>query len=284
LDQNDLAHEITVYAETLAGFEALWTNPERDRWIHVGFVGTDVLQRQQQLEQAFPEEGVVAVALDHTARQLTALAAELKPQLPEGMSVYSTNVRAGTIDIWVGKVTDEHRTLLGSLSDKYPLCAAGLVGEQIGEPGPQLLAGNGWRYLAEADNNLHQLIRVVTTDEDLEDLWDEIEPAARLPRIDWYKDVVVAFEIGYSGSCPDTRFEGVIAEGGQLVAVVINPTLLEGLPPATCTGDYNPRIYVVSVARDQLPPPPFVVKSGPEVEQEVIANVDLREPGTTLQP
>jgi hypothetical protein len=168
--------------------------------------------------------------------------------------------------------------------DDYPLCAAGFVGDQIGEAGPQRTSGDGWRFLAQAEWGLGRQPRVVTTDAELEDLSADLGLDDPLPLVDWQLDIVVAFEIGYGSSCPETRFEGVVSEGGQIRAVIIDPTLLEaGATYRACTSDYNARIYVVTVERELLPAPPLKIKSVHGQSLEVPANVDLREPGTTRQ-
>lgn len=283
-DVNDLK-AVREYASMLDGFERQWTNPERNMWIHVGFVGVDVVQRQRELEEQFPGVSVVAVELDHSADELAALAVEVEDLLPEGMAVAYIHEKAGTIDVWVGKVTEQDRALLAPLLDDYPLCAAGLVGDQIGEAGPQRTSGDGWRLLAQVDWGLGRRPRVVTTDAELEDLWADLGLDDPLPLVDWQPDIVVAFEIGYGSSCPETRFEGVVSEGGQIRAIIIDPTLLEkGATHRACTSDYNARTYVVTVARELLPAPPFAIKSVYGQPREVPADVDLREPGTTLQP
>lgn len=283
-DVDDL-RAVRKYAATLDGFEREWTYPERNMWIHVGFVGVDVAQRQRELEEQFPGVGVIAVELDHTADELAALAVGVKDLLPEGMAVAYTNAKAGTIDVWVGKVTEQDRALLGPLLEDYPLCAAGLVGDQIGEAGPQQTSGDGWRLLAQAEWGLGRVPRVVTTDADLEDLWAHLGLDDPLPLVDWQRDIVVAFEMGYGSSCPETRFEGLESEGDQIRAVIIDPTLLKpGATHRACTDDYNARVYVVTVARELLLAPPFTIKSVYGQQLEVTADVDLSEPGTTLHP
>ena len=276
---------VRQYASTLDGFEQEWTNPGSNTWIHVGFVGVDVVQRQRELEEQFPDIGVVAVELDHSADELDALAAEVEDLLPEGMAVAYTHVKSGTIDVWVGKVTEEDRRALALLIDDYPLCAAGLVGDLIGEAGPQQTSGDGWRLLAQAEWGVGRQPRVVTTDTQLEDLWTHLMLIDPLPVVDWQRDIVVAFEIGFGSSCPNTRFEGVAKEGKQIRAIIIDPTLLEpGSTHPACTSDYNARTYVVTVARDLLPAPPFTIRSMYGQTLDVPADVDLREPGAKLQP
>lgn len=276
---------VRQYAATLNGFEQEWTDPGSDTWIHVGFVGVDVAQRQRELKGQFPEVGVIAVELDHSADELDALALEVEDLLPEGMAVAYTNVKAGTIDVWAGKVTERDRELLAPLLDDYPLCAAGLIGDLIGEAGPQRTSGDGWRLLAEADWGLGRQPRVATTDAQLEDLWAHLVLDDPLPVVDWQPDIVVAFEIGYGSSCPQTRFEGIAYEEKQIRAIIIDPTLLKpGATHPACTSDYNARTYVVTVTRELLPAPPFTIRSMYGETLEVPEDVDLREPDTTLEP
>lgn len=102
-DVNEFNQIVREYASTLDGFERQWNNPERNRWIHVGFVGVDVAQRQRELEAKFPGVGVVAVELDHSDDELAALAVEVEDLLPEGMAVVAIREKAGTIDVWVAR-------------------------------------------------------------------------------------------------------------------------------------------------------------------------------------
>ena len=274
---------VRQYASTLEGFEQEWTNPGSNTWIHVGFVGVDVAERQRELEERFPDIGVVAVELGHSADELDALALEVGDLLPEGMAVAYTHVKSGTIDVWVGKVTEQDRELLAPLIDRYPLCAAGLVGDLIGEAGPQQTSGDGWRLLAQAEGGLGRQPRVITTATELEELWADFGLGDELPIVDWQEDIVVAFEIGFGSSCPHTRFEGLAKDGNQIRAIIIDPSLLKpGSTHAACTDDYNARTYVVTVERSFLPAPPFTIKSMYGEPLDIPADVDLREPGTTL--
>lgn len=278
----DLREQVRQFAEALGGFELLWSDPNRDYWIHVGFVRTDIVQRQEELEKQFPGEGIVAVPLDYAGQELADMAAQVDELLPSDMAVFHTNVRAGTIEIWTGKVTDEDRTFLGTLLDRYPVCTTAYTNEQVGEAGPQQPSGDGWRYLTQVDRSLGQRTRFVTTDLGLEELWDDLGLEPPVPDVDWYDNIVVAFEIGYSGSCPDTRFDGITTGVGETYPITAGPTTLNASPQQTCTADYNPRIYIVAVARDLLPAPPLLIKTGPEVVEEITTDIDLRVPGSTL--
>ncbi len=276
-DLQYLKLEVGVYAATLEGFEAVWTNRARHNWIHVGFVDTNILERQRDLEVAFPGEGIVAVELDYSAAELNALAVEVADRLPEGMATYQTDERTGTISIWVGKVTDENRTALGPLSGEYPLCVAGLIGDQIGEAGPQQLTGDGWRYLAETGQSIGHTPRIITNSDTLQDLWTELRLETPVPEPDWETEIVVAFEIGLGGgSCDESRFDGIVAEEGLLQAVVVDPKLLEGPPQGVCLTVYRPYVYVVTVERGLLPAPPFTVKSVHNDTWDAIVEEDLR--------
>ena len=69
---------VRAWAETRPGFQELWIDRDRQGWISVGF--TDGVEaRQAELLAAFPDAGVVAVEVPHTAAELDAIQASLQP-------------------------------------------------------------------------------------------------------------------------------------------------------------------------------------------------------------
>lgn len=288
IDPSELRATIRDFASTLDGYETIWSNRDRNNWIQVGFVGTDVEEQQHALEAEFPDAGVVAVELDYTAGQLDTMAEALNTILPGDMAAYTTDVRAGTISVWVGKVTDQDRAVVGSFFNEYPVCAAGLIGDQIGEAGPQQPGGDGWRLLGEFERSIDSHPRIITSSEALTDLWAELRIDASMPEVDWDQEIVVVFEVSGHGDtgdvCSATRFDGVVSEEGLLQGVVVNPVLLERVSAETaCPMGYSPYVYVIAIERSLLPTPPYTVRIAP-TGWETTVETDLRETGSTLPP
>lgn len=88
---------------------------------------------------------------------------------------------------------------------------------------------------------------------------------------------MVALEIGYSGSCPQTRLEAVAFAGTAVDFEVV--TITDAM---ACTDDYNPRTYVVALERESLPAPPFTIGRAGWPTAAAQVTEDLRQPGSTV--
>ncbi|CAN5882575.1 hypothetical protein BH23ACT5_BH23ACT5_18360 [soil metagenome] len=130
----------------------------------------------------------------------------------------------------------------------WAACSSPPVGEPPAEPFP---GGNeGWSQPGSFDVSIGQTPIVVTDDADLAVLWSGVgdgEP----PDVDFASRIVTAVEIGYSGSCPETRLDDLAFDQAAVVFMI------EHLgAQAACTDGYNPRTQV-AIDRSLFPPPPF---------------------------
>ena len=273
--------EVVEFAEQLDGYVAAWAVPQRNYWLHIGIAGADIASAQQLLEQRFPGEGIVAVRLDHTTQELEAMAQQLARALPTGFEVDRASVRAGTIIVRMDTTAERSVEELAELAAEYPLCVsqAGVVAT-----GAASSTGDGWSVITEVDRSLGQRVALATSDEAVRALWLDLGVATPHPTVDWQQSIVAAFEVGYGSNCSEIGFDGVKTREGAINA--INP-IIRGPespddPTLPCMEDYNPRTFVVMIDRAKLPPPPIVVRSGPDVETEVVTQLDLRQPGATL--
>ncbi len=200
--------KVEPYARSLDGFVALWWDPDRNGWIHVGFYGTDIAVRQEQLNDRFPDDGVVAVAMPYDRSELRNMEGDLDDVLPPSMIVGRAFELIGKVPVDIGLITADSLDELARLASGFPVCATGLTEDEYFEPGPQAHRGDGWRFLAVADRAIGRQPRIITSDQGLAVLWEAIGETAAVPDVDFGPDLVIAIEIGVSGSCPDSRFDG----------------------------------------------------------------------------
>ncbi len=281
-DATALIDQVELFATTLEGYERIWVDMAHNGWVTVGFVGSDVVERQRQLETAFPDAGVVAVEMSHSVEQLEALRNEIVAELPEGMVPYRVYETEGYVGVWVGVLTLPSLAELSAVVAGRPICADGYPPDAVVEAGPQLQDGDGWRYLGEYDYSIGRESRVITTESALRELLELLE-APSSPPVDFSAEIVITFEVGVSSTCPETRFDGVATADGLLYATIVDPSIGVG-PPQLCTFEHIARTYVVAVDRDLLPAPPFIIKANPDYVAQTRVTVDLREPGSTVQP
>lgn len=266
--------EVVAYAQTMEGFVEAWIDREHNGWINVGFAHSDIGAAQEELSAVFPDEGVVAVELPRDIAELEAVLDRVTRILPPEFQVSGYHPLHGRVEIWLGVLDDDRVARVAALVGDEPVCVDGEDPATALRPGPQRPDGDGWSYLAEFDTTTGSLH--VTGDPDsYRDLWAALGGTAAPPEVDFEGRVVIALEIGYSGSCPRTRLDAVEFEAGA-VRLEIN-TITEEMG---CTDDYNPRTYLVALDRDRLPAPPFTVErlDWPRAAGSVVD--DLRIPGS----
>jgi hypothetical protein len=282
IEAQEVAVEVERFASNLPGFESIWIDPAHNQWVTVGFVGVDVSERQVQLEEAYPGAGVVAVGMAYTSDELETLGADISSVLPDGMTVYRIYETAGYVGVWVGVVSPERITELATVANDRPVCWGGYNSDEVIPAGPQLASGDGWRYLAEFDRSMGRQSQVVATGTALGELWSELETAEPAPAVDFASEIVVAFEVGYSGNCAETRFDGIEISSDVVHLLVVDPSIGTG-PPPSCQFDRQPRVYVIAVSRSQLPTPPFTIKTNRNGAADVVIVDDLRQPGSDIE-
>ncbi len=282
----DLTDGVLAWAGRQPGFEQLWLDRDRNGWVHVGFSGDiDTVALQREVEQEFPGEGVVVVAVPYSEAELLALLDEVHESLRDAgvqVSGLSADVSPGVVGLYdvapVPAAADALRDYAGR-----PLCVDFLAPESLVPEGEQATAGEGWRLLGH-ERGVGDAYRtgVATTDEQLTVLW----LAAGLPgepgAVDWEREIVVWFGAVWGSGCP-VRLDGVVVDGATLHGEIVVPGW-----PGMCNADANPHAFVVAVDRALLPTGPFHVQLRAEdppagvPEERTVVDVDLSVPGSQV--
>lgn len=264
-------------AATMAGYAGIWVDRRHNGWISVGFVDGDIGAHQRTLESEFPGVGVVAVRLEHTVDSLREAAERIDEQLPEDMHAKNIDELRGYVTVYVGLMTQDRLAVVEEIAGEEPVCVDGIDSTAMPDQGPQQVSGDGWLFLGVVDQGFDENPLPITDQGALESVWDVLQVEGQAPAVDYHNQVAVVFQIGYSGSCPDTRFDGVIVEADRLMPVIAHTTVAQA-----CTSDYNPRTYLVAVDREALPEPPFYLAEWEHSSTATQVNVDLRIPGQLI--
>lgn len=267
--------EVIAHAQNMDGFVEAWIDREHNGWINVGFAHTDVTAAQEELTALFPDEGVVAVELPHTNSELQAIQRRVAAALPPEFQALNYHPLHGRVEVWVGILDGDRIARVAAAVGDEPVCVDGQDPETAVRPGPQPPGGDGWRYLGEFDTTTG-LLHAVGDADAYTTLWEDLGGAGAPPEVDFETQIVVGLEIGFSGSCPQTRLDGVEV-GPDAVGFEIN-TVTEEM---ACTDDYNPRTYLIALDRDRLPKPPFTIGRVDSHSGAGTIDDDLRVPGST---
>ena len=154
-------------------------------------------------------------------------------------------------------------------------------------PARSLLAGPGFRLLADEQTGASYRTGIAWDQGSLAELWRAASLAGQPAPVDFETEVAIWFGAVYGSSCPNLRLDAVRfdAERQLVYAEIVN--LEVGQP---CTADANPRAYVVAVPRADLPPAPFAIQLGAAdppagvPEERTIVDADLRRPGSVAAP
>lgn len=266
-------NEVISYASTMEGFVEAWIDRVHNGWVNVGFTDVDLAAAQAELDDVFGGLGVVAVDLPHSHAELEEIRVRVQGVLPEGMDASNTHLLHGRVEVWISVLDPGRIRALAEAVGDEPVCVVGVPPEEAVLPGPQADAGDGWSYLGAFDDTVGAL-SVIGDVAGYIDLWASFD-AGNPPPVNFETSVVLALEIGYSGSCRVTRLDGV-EFSESAVRLEIN-TVTDDL---MCTSDYNARTYLVALDRDRLPAPPFTIGSIDLPSGGQVID-DLREPGST---
>ena len=276
--------EVRAWAAQKPGFEEIWIDRGHFGWITVAF-SVDAETRQAELEAEFPEVGVVAVGVDWTMAGLQDLQARVSEELSPIFDHSSwISVTQGVVGIGVGVLKEDRVVAVNERFTGERVCIEGT--DPAGAPveGPQPVAGEGWRLLAD-ERGFGQPYRTgIATDETAyERLWIEIGLTRERPAVDFDSEVVIWFGAVFGSSCPDLRLDGVTFDHER--GLVFADIVLVDQPPA-CTADANPVAFVVAVDRSMLPIGSFAIQldsEGPPPgapEERTLVNADLTQPGS----
>lgn len=270
--------EVMARAQNMVGFVEAWIDRKHNGWINVGFAHTDIAAAQEELTALFPDEGVVAVELPRDRAELEEIQRRVAAALPPKFQAPNYHPLHGRVEVWVGVLDPDRIARVAAAVGDEPVCVDGQDTETAIRPGPQRPEGDGWRYLGEFDTTTAPL-HVVGDVDDFVSLWGGLGGREAPPDVDFETQVVVGLEIGFSGSCRETRLDSV-RFGETRVEFEIN-TVTEEM---ACTDDYNPRTYLVALDRDRLPEPPFTIGRTDWPSDAGTIDDDLRIPGSSPGP
>lgn len=275
--------EVRQWASQHPEFVEVWIDREHNGWVAAGFTG-EVADRQEEIEEEFPDDGVVAVELQWTEAELAELEASVVEELGDVLEFQfvSIDMLDQSVAIQLPILSEKSLATIVEYFPDEPVCVEGLEPEDVVPPGPQPQAGDGWRLLADED----EVGDIYTSGL----AWDEpsfqtlLETIPGLPdinvHVDWEGEVVIWFGAVHGSSCPNLRLDDVVVDGDVLHSVIVNTD-----NALACTDDAIPHAYLVAVDRSRLPAPPFYVALEPDSPGErLLVEADLRQPGSTAQP
>ena len=277
------AEAVREWAMQYPDFVDVWIDRDHNGWVAAGFTG-DVSDRQAEIEETFPGEGVVAVQLDWKEDDLIALEGRVSAELGEDVEILGSSVDPlrGYVSLVIPVLDDD---ILQAITVHFPgerICVEGLEPEDVVPPGPQPQAGTGWRLLLD-DDEAGEVYRagIAWDQESLTTLLAGIPGLADVDiDVDFDSEVVLWFGAVHGSSCPNLRLDDVSVVDDMVSAVIVNPDNSLG-----CTDDAIPHTYLVGFERGRLPAPPFYVAlddSG--FGERLRVEADLRGPGSTAAP
>jgi hypothetical protein len=190
---------------------------------------------------------------------------------------------AGGLLLWFSRPDGPGGDVAERVSPPTSSQTLGPLPDEKDTEGPQSADDDEWRYLAEYDRSIGVESRIVASRTALDELWSTLDSTAVVPAVDFGSEIVVAFEVGYSADCPETRFDGVEVTDDIVELVVVDPTIGTG-PPRVCQLNYMPRVYVVALSRGLLPSPPFTIETNRNGAAAITVGADLRVPGSDIEP
>lgn len=275
--------QVRGWAAGRPGYQEIWIDREHLGWITVAF-SEDAEARQAELEREFPDVGVVAVEVRHTAAELDALQRRVTEELAAGGPLTtSPMVNHGVVMIGLGVLDPQRVAAVEARFGDEPVCIDGVDPATLPSAGPQRLAGDGWRLVADERTGQPYRTGIAFDRASLERLWRDARLSAEIPAFDFTSEVVIWFGAVYSGSCPEIRLDDVVVDPDR---AIVHAEIVDLDAAGACTADANPRAYVVALERSRLPPPPFRIQLGAEdglVEERTVVEADLRPPGSTAE-
>jgi hypothetical protein len=284
----DVGNEMPVeavrqWASQYPDFVDVWIDREHNGWVAAGFTDP-VADRQAEIEDMFPEDGVVAVHLAWTEAGLNELQGRVAEELDGVVEVLgtSTDTIRGYVNVVIPVLSVEN---LNAIRDRFPderICVEGLEPDDVVPAGPQPQDGDGWRLLVDADGVGDVYTTGIAWDEaSLLTLVDGIPGLGEVDvDADFDDEVVIWFGAVHGSSCPNLRLDDVVVSGDTIHAMIVNTG-----NALVCTDDAIPHAYLVAVERSKLPAPTFYVSIGAESSiGRLMVGADLREPGSTAGP
>ncbi len=279
--------QVRAWAEKQPGFVTLWVDRERNGWITVAFTEGAEL-RQQELLDAFPDVGVVAVTVDWTEAEL----AELQDRVVAVLRSFGWNFSVGGgsttgyVSAGIGVLSADRLAVLEENFPNENICVSGIDPADAIPDGPQAEGGDDWRLLAaEIDIGKTYWTDIAWNAESYSRLWSDAGISASAPEVDFETEVVIWFGAVYSSGCSGLRLDDVEFDSDRRL-VHGRIVLPSSIGAGGCNADARPHAFVVAVPRDQLPDAPFSIQLSDQdppagaPEERAIVAADLRVPGS----
>lgn len=293
--------QVRNWAITKPGFQEIWIDRDRNGWVTVGF-SEEVEERQAEILERFPDDGVVAVLLDVDLAALRNLRNEVVQALSasNAPAIISVSPWLGRVVVDLGSLSEANLAPLLPFADQ-PVCVNGPDPEGL-RTGPQADGGEGWRLLAiggsgrqdpadTAQQNgtpgfpggpaIGNRTDLATTPDQLVAAFELYRsavnagfgPDAPLPQVDFATEVVILGNES-ENSCPILLWDVVADSETQSL------TVDRGISEDTVScQDIGFRVsWAVAVERDALLPPPFTIV-GPA---NLTVETDLRDAGSSV--
>jgi hypothetical protein len=278
--------EVKAWARKQPGFEGLWIDRDNLGWLTLAF-SQDVEARQADLLVRFPDVGVVAVAVEHTAKELRRLHRRVVRELQGSLGAFgvSDDVVRNVIEVDVPYLTADVVAELERRFTGEPLCIDGGDPEDRPARGPQPTSGDGWRLVGHREGRGEVYRTGIASDEEAyRQLWMLADMEGSPPEVDFTDHVVLWFAEPHGSSCPERRMDDVIVD---IEAGLVYPLLVDPEAHIACTDDIaGAWQFLVELERSRLPAGPFMVQLGPDdppsgaPEERTVVDVDLSQPGT----
>ena len=278
---NPHVDDLRAWARGKPGFQDIWIDRDRNGWVSLAF-SEDADLRQLELEEEFPDVGVVAVAVDWTDAELQEVRDEVFVALGESaLENYGGghSVSTGFVEIDLPVLDEATLEPLAPFADDR-LCVSGLDPVDAVSVCPQPTEGAGWRLLGTERTAESYRTAIATTPEQYSEVWATAGLTADQPSVDFVNEVVIWFGAVYGSGC-EIRMDDVVFD--QSEQLVHGNFVIPG-SPVFCDDDANPEAYVVAVERSMLPAAPFAIQlratdppSGVP-EERTLVSIDLREP------
>ena len=276
--------EVRAWASGQPGFEDLWIDRDHLGWLALAF-SQEAEARQADLEERFPGVGAVVIPVDWSLADLEQLQTDVVQALsPRFQFNTGQDIIRGVVTIEFGVLTPDRVAAVEERFAGKRVCISGQDPSEVPQPGPQPVAGEGWRLLGAADETGQPYRTGIAWNEaSYQALWNDSGIAGASPAVDFESEVAIWFGAVHGSSCPGLRLEGVVVDEGRAIVhgALVNPEAILG-----CTADAVPHAFVVAFERSRLPVSPFWIQLGPEdppggaAEERTIVEVDLSSPGS----
>jgi len=283
-EMDDDIQTLRGWAAGKPGFVDLWIDRSHHGWITLAFT-SDAEARQHELEQEFPDVGVVAVELPVTNAQLQTLQREVSGFLPSLMKNFAVGVQVnkGVVTAEITFLKPEWVEAINARFAGQPVCIGGVDPALAPHEGPQPQSGDGWRLLTDQDGRGEAYRTGIAYDQQsYAHLWAEAQLEGDAPAVDFDSEVAMWFGAVHGSSCPRIRLDDVVVQESLVHSVITY------LDVGACTADALPHAYVVALQRSKLPNGPFTIQlesdPPPGGVARTIVDVDLSSPGSVAEP